>query len=1698
MSNSSGLDITNLDDLRDPSGIFSLIEVVGKGTYGNVYKGRYTRTGQLAAIKVMPITEEDEEEIKLEIDTLKKLSNHRNIASYYGAFIKKSSPRDHLWLAMEYCGAGSVADLIKSTRTKSLKEDWIAYISREILRGLMHLHANRVIHRDIKGQNVLLTDNAEVKLVDFGVSAQLDKTFGKRNTFIGTPYWMAPEVIHCEQDSSCTYDARSDIWSLGITALEMAEGRPPLCEMHPMRALFLIMRNSPPRLKQSPNGSRHWTPRFHDFVNKCLTKDFHKRPNTSELFRHEFITNMPNERQIRIQLKDHIDRHKRNRQTEEHEKIYEYEGSDEEEEEVTSAAVKGAAAAALAMSAAASGNGQVHRLPNQISHHPPQFRQPTDKQHPSQMVRTSGVSDQNEFVPIAPQSSVGGLNSKQHGHAVNDNLPMNARFISRNPMSALNKLPVATPQSMMPHNNRLSRLDEGESPTVNAKEPGENTLRQNFARLQQVRINNSGLNGGLGGHSVPLSNVQHQTDEIISASSSGIGVTNAASSRHHHIVAPKFPSTRPTTQAVPHLDLRKPPLESALPHSIITSTNPLNNILMPSPVSRSSGAAMAFAATNTTSATTVTTTTISVSSTTATVTTTTSVTEVFNSNFTRQSMAPNLQSSGLNNRSPAHQISSVGETARSRPITSTTTTSYISTSVVNNNITSANNNYKIHSSNQPELRSRASKQLSSRQNSSIMPQKLHHPHHLHQQHNLHHISKKSEELDQLAAQLTNLGAVSPSPHRPNNRSQSDEKSDVKPNDKQSALSSQHQAYENSDNDVKLSKSSNESIILSEPVNHADRRSRPRSVSSTSSSSSSSSSTTDSSISSECHGNGDSPTHSKNKHSTSNSSTMSRSYSISSNHENHASSTCSSSSASTISSCDSTQRKNHENVCRVILNGKRCSEIDPRRLTVVENVQVMHNSNSSKTDHDSKVDSNDLDDLDRIQRDSGQLVAANNDQLDDYNSRAYSIQDNDDEDEDITNVGEEEEDEDEGDVIVVEEEEENGADLEEAEQLRATLSIVRTRQRSFDESTRNIDSVVTNESSYYADDGTLSNTAVKWHKEGILPSDEFAKETLYSLASIIESTSGTLGRSGSNDSPSSKSPIIDNNNVHYTVSNGYPSTTDPSLCTDKAKVTIPSQSGTHIIVPNSSSKLIKNEKEGFKMQKIYPPSPPPHSTNGTSVLFGGFCNKPSSQSTNICTNIPTNQPSSLGQSNVAQKTSPQISPQSVVIMDSNKALPSSVWSVQVNNNLGPRVSEPSPRGNQKSKTQSDALLSHSGFNPPSSSSGLIKPVGLLHPLCSNNAINFSLPSVTTTSTSSSTVITAGQHLLPTGIVGIGSSGCILTASNSISTTNSGLSSSDTPEIQVYKKRFNSEILCASMWGVNLLIGLETGLSLLDRSGEGRVYSLITRRRFSRMAVLEGQNILVTISGRKNRVRVYYLSWLRSKIMKTEGCDKKNGWVNVGENLQGAVHFKIVKYEKIKFLVIALRDSVEIYAWAPRPYHKFMAFKRFSELKHRPLLVDLTVEENTRLKVVYGSSNGFHAIDLDSNTVFDLYIPSLINSQITPHCIVVLPNTDGMQLLLCYDTEGVYVDTNGKLTKNVVIQWGEVPTCVAYISTGQLLGWGLKAIEVRSAETGHLDGVFMHKREQKFKFLCERNDKVFFSNTRSGPPQVSMMTLSGIHW
>uniref|UniRef100_A0AAR2KN19 non-specific serine/threonine protein kinase n=1 Tax=Pygocentrus nattereri TaxID=42514 RepID=A0AAR2KN19_PYGNA len=791
------LDNTDLSALRDPAGIFELVEVVGNGTYGQVYKGRHVKTGQLAAIKVMDVTEEEEDEIKLEINMLKTYSHHRNIATYYGAFVKKSpaGQDDQLWLVMEYCGAGSVTDLVKKTKGNCLKEDWIAYICREVLRGLSHLHSHHVIHRDIKGQNVLLTENAEVKLVDFGVSAQLDRTIGRRNTFIGTPYWMAPEVIACDENPESTYDYRSDLWSLGITALEMAEGAPPLCDMHPMRALFLIPRNPPPKLK-----SRKWSKKFLTFVESCLVKNYMHRPCTDTLLRHPFIKDL-NERQVRIMLRDHLDR-TRKKKGEKEGTEYEYSGSDNDEDEV------------------------------------------------------------NE--------------------------------------------------------------DEGEPSSI-VNLPGESTLRREFLRLQQEN----------------------------------------------------------------------------------------------------------------------------------------------------------------------------------------------------------------------KSRSEAQRQVQLLQ---------------------HQLQDQERYKKQLLA------------------------------DRQRRIEHQQE-----------------------------------------------------------------------------------------------------------------QRKFLEDVWKP-LNGQPAKSIS--------------------------------------------------------------------------------------------------------------------------------------------------------------------------------------------SSSSSFTPFI-----------------DPRLL--------------------------------------------------------------------------------------------QISPLQ------------------------------SPQGNNSVKAEPIKRQNHRKGSVVNVNPANIRP------------------------------------------------------------------QSDTPEIRKYKKKFNAEVLCAGLWGVNLLVGTENGLWLLDRSGQGKVYSLITRRRFQQMDVLEGLNVLITISGKKNKLRLYYLSWLRNKILHNDPeVEKRQGWTSVGD-MEGCVHYKVVRYEKIKFLVIALKNAVEVYAWAPKPYHKFMAFKSFTSLPQKPLSVDLTVEDGQRLKVVYGSVCGFHAIDVDSGTPYDLYLPThytLMQCSIRPHAIIILPNSSGMELLVCYEDEGIYIDTYGRITKETVLQWGEMPASVAYLQSNQVMGWGEKAIELRSAETGNLEGVFMHKKAQKLKFLCERNDKVFFASVQSGgSSQIYFMTL-----
>ncbi|KAG4158621.1 hypothetical protein ERO13_D02G130100v2 [Gossypium hirsutum] len=225
---------------EDPSTKYELLNELGKGSYGAVYKARNIRTSELVAVKVISLSEGEEEyeEIRGEIEMLQQCS-HSNVVRYFGSY----PGEEYLWIVMEYCGGGSVADLMNDTE-EPLEENQIAYICREALKGLDYLHSIFKVHRDIKGGNILLTEQGEVKLGDFGVAAQLTRTMSKRNTFIGTPHWMAPEVI---QESR--YDGKVDVWALGISAIEMAEGVPPRSAVHPMRVLFMISIEPAPMLE---------------------------------------------------------------------------------------------------------------------------------------------------------------------------------------------------------------------------------------------------------------------------------------------------------------------------------------------------------------------------------------------------------------------------------------------------------------------------------------------------------------------------------------------------------------------------------------------------------------------------------------------------------------------------------------------------------------------------------------------------------------------------------------------------------------------------------------------------------------------------------------------------------------------------------------------------------------------------------------------------------------------------------------------------------------------------------------------------------------------------------------------------------------------------------------------------------------------------------------------------------------------------------------------------------------------------------------------------------------------------------------------------------------------------------------------------------------------------------------------------------
>ncbi|EAW90401.1 misshapen-like kinase 1 isoform 2 [Homo sapiens] len=1287
------LDDIDLSALRDPAGIFELVEVVGNGTYGQVYKGRHVKTGQLAAIKVMDVTEDEEEEIKQEINMLKKYSHHRNIATYYGAFIKKSPPGndDQLWLVMEFCGAGSVTDLVKNTKGNALKEDCIAYICREILRGLAHLHAHKVIHRDIKGQNVLLTENAEVKLVDFGVSAQLDRTVGRRNTFIGTPYWMAPEVIACDENPDATYDYRSDIWSLGITAIEMAEGAPPLCDMHPMRALFLIPRNPPPRLK-----SKKWSKKFIDFIDTCLIKTYLSRPPTEQLLKFPFIRDQPTERQVRIQLKDHIDRSRKKR-GEKEETEYEYSGSEEEDD---SHGEEGEPSSIMNVPGESTLRREFLRLQQENKSNSEALKQQQQLQQQQQRDPEAHIKHllhQRQRRIEEQKEERRRVEEQQRREREQRKLQEKEQQRRLEDMQALRREEERRQAEREQEYKRKQLEEQRQSERLQRQLQQEHAyLKSLQQQQQQQQLQKQQQQQLLPGDRKPLYHY-------------GRGMNPADKPAWAREVEERTRMNKqqnsPLAKSKPGSTGPEPPIPQASPGppGPLSQTPPMQRPVEPQEGPHKSLVAHRVPL--------------------------------------KPYAAPVPRSQSLQDQ-PTRNLAAFPASHDPDPaIPAPTATPSARGAVIRQN-SDPTSEGPGPSPNPPAW---------------VRPDNEAPP-------------KVPQRTSSIATALNTSGAGGSRPAQAVRASNPDlRRSDPGWERSDSVLPASHghlpQAGSLERNRVGVSSKPDSSPVLS-PGNKAkpdDHRSRP---------------------------------------------------------------------------------------------GRPASY----KRAIGEDFVLL----KERT-------------LDEAPRPPKKAM--------DYSSSSEEVESSEDD----------------------EEEGEGGP----AEGSRDTPG-----GRS-DGDTDSVSTMVVHD---------------------------------------VEEITGTQPPYGGGTMVVQRTPEEERNLLHAD-SNGY---------TNLPDVVQPSHSPT----------------ENSKGQS------PPSKDGSGDYQSRGLVKAPGKSSFTMFVDLGIYQPGGSGDS------------------------------IPITALVG-------GEGTRLDQLQYDVRKG-------------------------------SVVNVNPTNTRA--------H-------------------------------SETPEIRKYKKRFNSEILCAALWGVNLLVGTENGLMLLDRSGQGKVYGLIGRRRFQQMDVLEGLNLLITISGKRNKLRVYYLSWLRNKILHNDPeVEKKQGWTTVGD-MEGCGHYRVVKYERIKFLVIALKSSVEVYAWAPKPYHKFMAFKSFADLPHRPLLVDLTVEEGQRLKVIYGSSAGFHAVDVDSGNSYDIYIPVHIQSQITPHAIIFLPNTDGMEMLLCYEDEGVYVNTYGRIIKDVVLQWGEMPTSVAYICSNQIMGWGEKAIEIRSVETGHLDGVFMHKRAQRLKFLCERNDKVFFASVRSGgSSQVYFMTLN----
>ncbi|XP_071862177.1 STKc_myosinIII_N_like and MYSc_Myo21 domain-containing protein ninaC isoform X2 [Bombus fervidus] len=287
--------LQRFDSIQDPGKRYLLRECIGSGVCGDVYEAIDQQAGnKRVAVKVQKLTPESQSLIIEEYKILRDFASHPNLPDFYGIYRRRSGKKteyDQIWFVMELCEGGTVMDLVHGllAMDKKMREEHIAFILKEVIQAMVYLNEHNVMHRDIRGSNILLTKEGEVKLVDFGLSKMFQGEMGKRYTCIGSPSWMAPEVAMSKGNNSEGYGSRADVWAVGITAIELADGKPPFQDMHPTRALFQIVRNPPPNLYRPSN----WSQNFNDFIAECLEKNPENRPFMAEIAEHPFLADSP-------------------------------------------------------------------------------------------------------------------------------------------------------------------------------------------------------------------------------------------------------------------------------------------------------------------------------------------------------------------------------------------------------------------------------------------------------------------------------------------------------------------------------------------------------------------------------------------------------------------------------------------------------------------------------------------------------------------------------------------------------------------------------------------------------------------------------------------------------------------------------------------------------------------------------------------------------------------------------------------------------------------------------------------------------------------------------------------------------------------------------------------------------------------------------------------------------------------------------------------------------------------------------------------------------------------------------------------------------------------------------------------------------------------------------------------------------------